>query len=74
MKQFFSSLFRFLSRPIVPFCVGLLLMLVPPCIAASKGLVSLDPGFDYGVWFGVGLYLCCDYLSDLFVKKIRSTK
>lgn len=72
MKRFVASLVRFLSRPIVPVCVGLLLMIVPPCIAACKGLVSLEPGFTYGVFYGVGLYLCSDHIFDLFNNKSRS--
>ena len=71
MKMLLSKCVRFCSRPLVRFFIGLACMLVPPVVAAGKGLLTLEPGFTYGVFYGFGLWMACDSLPSLFISRSR---
>ena len=73
MRRTLIRIIKFLDKELPWWlcCIlGILLMLVPPTYAASKGITSLEPGFGYGVLYGVGIcYSTHGFLSSFHQKK-----
>lgn len=69
MKSFIKKIVSFFGLPLFRFSFGLFLMVVPPIYAASIGILDLEPGFSYGVFYGVGSYCFFDSGFDLFIIK-----
>ena len=65
IKNFFKALFAFLSRPWVGIVFGLLLMIIPVCIAGPDA-ENMEPGFSYGVLYGMGFIICFDGYMESF--------
>lgn len=66
MKLIFRYFSRVLSNPLVLSCLGLLLSIGSPCIALCKGISSLEPGFSYGVFYGLGFSLFVSNFYRIF--------
>lgn len=72
MKRILIKIIKFLNTDLswwVCCILGVLLMLVPPLHAASKGITSLEPGFSYGVFYGIGCVLSIDGIFSSFYQK-----
>lgn len=73
MKKFILKIYRILNCELpwwVALIIGLPLMVLPSCYAATKGITTLEPGFTYGVLYGVGLiYSLCGIFSFFDKKK-----
>ena len=72
-KSFFKAVYTFLSRPWVGIICGLILMIVPVCIAVPDA-ENMDPGFSYGVLYGMGFIICLDAFFESFASIRESTK
>lgn len=64
-----NVIIKIISSPWFYVVLGLFMMIIPPCVAASKNLLSLEPGFSYGAWYGAGLCFVVFNFPDLFCKK-----
>lgn len=72
MKKFIFKICKFLNYEIpwwISSVFGLVLAIVPCCYAAFKGITTLEPGFSYGVFYGIGLLIAIDGFFRSFKKK-----
>lgn len=75
MRRTLIKIIKFLDKKLPWWlcCIlGVLLMIVPPTYAASKGITSLEPGFGYGVLYGIGICLCICSEKSFFVQKKKA--
>lgn len=72
MKKFILKICKFLNYEIpwwISSVFGLVLAIVPLCYAASKGITTLEPGFSYGVFYGVGFLMAINGFFCSFEKR-----
>lgn len=73
MRRTLIKIIKFLDKDLPWWlcCIlGLLLMIVPSAHALIKGITSMEPGFSYGILYGVGIcYSTHGFLSSFHQKK-----
>lgn len=69
MKKILSMVVWLFSLPLFDIVIGLFLMIVPSVYAASIGYTSLEPGFSYGFFYGVGMMFFLDGLLSISSKR-----
>lgn len=69
IKRILYKCMRVISRPLYRMIFGLLLAVLPLLIGAEVSIADFEPGFNYGVFYGVGMMILIRAGFDFFSKK-----